>query len=220
MIGDLEAEVAKVKGSCAPLLEEGGAKFLAGATVNVIAEALKEHLQKTSSTKDAFFKEAAGGKEKIAKDEFLTFLDKLPEKLSSEELAFPEEQRDGIFAHIDADKDGEISLADFESMFQVRYMCVSAISITDGFEIAKSKTVVKLELDDVVEIVGEEQKLPNGVSRIECKTVESGKQGWVTMKGNQGTQYLEVFSAYNTFVKSTDRLIEGVTKTLGKTTLS
>merc|ERR1719265_1997888 len=91
-------------------------------------------------------------------------------------------------------------------------MCVQTISITDGFEIAKSKTVVKLEVDDVVEIVGAQQTLPNGVARIECRTVETNKQGWVTMKGNQGTTYLELFSPYNAFVKQTDKNIDAVIK--------
>merc|ERR1719174_1642839 len=178
MVEALEAEVAKVTASCAPLLEEGGSTFLAATTVAVIAEALKEHLVKASTTKADLFKEAGGTGEKIGKDVFLAYLEKLPEKLGSEELAFPEEQKDGIFAYIDADKDGEVSMADFEGMFPVRYMCVQAISITDGFEIAKSKVVVKLAVDDVVEILGAPRITEStGVTRIECRTVETAKQG-------------------------------------------
>merc|ERR1719174_521319 len=206
MVEALEAEVAKVTASCAPLLEEGGSTFLAATTVAVIAEALKEHLVKASTTKADLFKEAGGTGEKIGKDVFMAWLDKLPE-----------EQRDGIFAHIDADKDGEVSMADFEGMFPVRYMCVQAISITDGFEIAKSKVVVKLAVDDVVEILGAPRITEStGMTRIECRTVETAKQGWVTMKGNQATVYLDLFSPYNPFVKATDRLTEAVSKTVSK----
>merc|ERR1719174_338641 len=217
MVEALEAEVAKVTASCAPLLEEGGSTFLAATTVAVIAEALKEHLVKANTTKADLFKEAGGTGEKIGRDVFMAWLEKLTEKLGSEELAFPEEQRDGIFAHIDADKDGEVSMADFEGMFPVRYMCVQATSITDVFEIAKSKVVVKLAVDDVVEILGAPRITEStGVTRIECRIVETAKQGWVTMKGNEGTVYLELFSPYNSFLKATDRLTEAVSKTVSK----
>jgi len=216
MVRDLEAEVETVKGSCAPLLEEGGASFLAATTVVVIAEALKEHMVKSSVTKEALFIEAGGVTGKISKDVFMTYLDKLPEKLGSEDLAFPEDQRDGIFAHIDADKDEYVTMEDFVGMFKIRYVCMTAISITDGFEIAKGKTIVKLEVNDVVEILGDPRALPNGVTRIECKTVEGGKQGWVTLKGNQGTVYLESHSPYNSFVKATERLVETLSKSAGK----
>jgi len=84
-------------------------------------------------------------------------------------------------------------------------------------EISTSKTVTKLELDEVVEAL-EPPKVNEalGVTRLKCKLLESGKVGWVTMKGNQGTVYLEPFSPYNCFVKALDRSLETTSKKTAK----
>ena len=53
---------------------------------------------------------------------FLAWLQKLPEATSREELSFTEERRAAIFAHLDADKDGALSLAEFQESGYLRWI--------------------------------------------------------------------------------------------------
>jgi hypothetical protein len=144
----------------------------------------------------------------VTLEAFAAYLAKLPEEISREEVTFPEERRAAIAKHVDADKDGTISLADFKSMFVRRYICVKGISITDVFEIAKSKTTGKIELNDIVEgLDNPRTDEATGMKRLECKIVGKEDQGFITMQGNQGTKYLEDHSPFTNFVAQMDKTV-------------
>eukprot|EP00434_Breviolum_minutum_P029551 symbB.v1.2.026128.t1/scaffold2586.1/size75639/1 len=55
-----------------------------------------------------------------------------------------------------------------------------------------------------------------GMQRVEVKVIGSGKQGFVTLKGNQGTTYLQESSPFNDFCTSLDKKVEEHTAAVRK----
>lgn len=145
---------------------------------------------------------------KATEAEFVAFLEKVPELCSRHDLAFSAEQRAAIFELIDTDRDGAITKADFLELFRERYICIQQISLTDSFDIAESKTLDKVQVDDVVEALGEPKMLePLGVMRVQVKSVKDGTSGWATTQGNHGTTYFRPFTAYAAFVQDLDKTV-------------
>lgn len=213
LAGEVDAEIERATETAAPLLVEGGEDFLVANNVLQLVDALKDKMRKDGTSQEVIFSQMANGAKSASKAVFKSYIEKIPETLGREDLTFTDAQREAMFKHVDKNKDGEVSAGEFEDMFRERFMCVHSISVTDTFDISTSKTVVKLELDEVVEAVGDSRRNNVlGVSRLECKLLESGKTGWVTMKGNQGTTYLEPFSPYNSFAKSLERVLEATSK--------
>mmetsp|Transcript_90376 Transcript_90376/g.238383 ORF Transcript_90376/g.238383 Transcript_90376/m.238383 type:complete len:1804 (+) Transcript_90376:3-5414(+) len=206
----LEEALKTSESTCAPLTEDGGLKFLVGVSVMTLASALRDHMKAKELTHEALYKEFSGGADSLSKDAFSAHLVKLPEALSLEELDFSEERRTAMFAHIDADADGNVSLAEFKGIFKQRFICVKEITVTDGLDVAKSKTTDKIspgvELDTESNPATDES---TGMVRIACSYAE-GKSGFVTMAGNQGTKFIDLISPFSIFCKEVD-------KTLGET---
>jgi len=74
------------------------------------------------------------------------------------------------------------------------YVCKSLIAMTDVFDLNKCKVLKKVEPGDVLEVIGSEESKEDTkveVSRLQFVSAADGKQGWVTLKGNQGTVYME-----------------------------
>jgi len=206
----LEADIEKVSEESAPLTVEGGKRFIVASMTRMTVEALKDHISKNSMSYDDLFATvgpgAAGGK--VPEAEFVAFLEKVPELLSRADLAFSAEQRAAMFQQIDTDGDGMLSKDDFIELFHDRYVCVNGISLTDGFDIGTSKTLDKLEVDDVVQTLGEMKTHETlGVMRVEVRALKDGTRGWVTMQGNQGKVFLSLYTAYASFIKSLDKVM-------------
>jgi len=219
MLKDAEREIEKAEEVAAPLLVEGGQHFLAATLAQILASNLKDYMRAKSITRDGLFQQINGGtaSEHITEEVFMAFLVALPETLGKEEVTYSEEQRKTLFKRADSNGDGKVSKGEFEELFRERFMCVKSISVTDSFEISSSKTVCKLELDTIVEAMGESKKHESsGMERVECLLVDSGDKGWVTMKGNQGTNYLEPYSQYTAFSKLMTRTLEATSKTATK----
>jgi len=203
--------------TCSPLLEHGGEKFLVAASAQILATALRDHMKDTAIDVEALFEKVKGGSTTLTQETFISYIKKLPEELGREEITFTPERRQAIFAHLDDDKDSALSPAEFKSLFQRRYACISSISVTDVFEIGKSKTVGKAEKGEFLDALGNAQTdESNGMTRIECKMAD-GKIGWITMKGNQGTVYLEEHSPFTVFSADIAAVIDEAAKTCAKT---
>merc|ERR1712232_749843 len=99
-------------------------------------------------------------------------------------------------------------------MFRRRFTVVKNITLTTKFEIAGSKTVRKLEAGAILEAVGEAKvEETTGMARGECKLISKDLTGFVTMKGNQGTSYLEAISPYSTFLQEIETKIADAVQT-------
>jgi len=75
-------------------------------------------------------------------------------------------------------------------LLQEFYRVVKEIAITSAFNVKDSKTLRKLEVGELVEVL-ECGKEDIGLPRIRCRALSDLKEGWVTEKGNQGTIFLE-----------------------------
>lgn len=84
------------------------------------------------------------------------------------------------------------------------YTTLSAIALTDNFDIKACKVVRKLAKGEVLTVIeGPVEDGPAGVSRIKVSAKKDGKEGWVTTKGNAGTKYAEETGKTYTITKPT-----------------
>jgi len=216
MMSSLDAEVKGAEEVCAPLLEKGGEEFLVAASLRTLAGALRSYAKEKSLDLDGLFNEAGGGKD-ISEADFATYLEKLPEVIGHPEVEFNEERRTALAKLVDADGDGQISASEFKAMFQLKFVCVTGISMTDVLQVSVSKTTGKVEPGEVMEALGGIAKdEATGMQRVEVKVIGSGKQGFVTLKGNQGTTYLQESSPFNDFCTSLDKKVEEHTAAVRK----
>jgi len=73
------------------------------------------------------------------------------------------------------------------------YVCTQPITITTTFDINEGKAVRKIELGEVLELQEDPQEDPKrSFLRAKAKASKDGAEGWVTVKGNQGTTYVDL----------------------------
>lgn len=72
-------------------------------------------------------------------------------------------------------------------------ICVKDIALTVDFDIKTSDTVRKVEIGEIVEVLEGPKKDEDGggLTRIRARTLIDNKQGWITLRGNQGTPFLQ-----------------------------
>lgn len=82
------------------------------------------------------------------------------------------------------------------------YICKSPIAMTDNLDVKKCKVVRKLAIDEM--IIAEEAPVEDvGVMRVKGRTLKDEKVGWVTLKGNAGTVYMEASTKHYSVLKET-----------------
>lgn len=70
-------------------------------------------------------------------------------------------------------------------------MCSTTTALTDGFDIVASKALRKVEVGEILEQMEEPKDDPNrSLKRVRIKAKSDGAEGWVTMKGNKGTEII------------------------------
>jgi len=106
--------------------------------------------------------------------------------------------------HAVASKDGKVgwvTLQDtagntFASPSKNLYMCKSTIAMTDNFDIKNCKVLRKVDVGEALEVISGQEEDGGDISRKRFKSVRDGKEGWVTLKGNQGTIYVELSDSH------------------------
>eukprot|EP00927_Polykrikos_kofoidii_P065794 TRINITY_DN61510_c0_g1_i1.p1 TRINITY_DN61510_c0_g1~~TRINITY_DN61510_c0_g1_i1.p1 ORF type:complete len:2086 (-),score=507.96 TRINITY_DN61510_c0_g1_i1:169-6426(-) len=215
-IATLDGEIKSATEACASLLVDGGEEFLVGVSIRTLAFALRDHLREKDLTEEALFQEVGKG-DPLNEDVFVGYLKALPQAIGREELGFTDERRLAIFKRIDGDdKDGVISLEEFKAIFRQRSICMKEITITDGFDIADSKVVAKVAPGDEIEIFGIPKIDSAEMLRSPCRILPTGDEGWITVKGNQGTVYVDAFSPFNAFAKVMDQAIATASTNVNK----
>lgn len=205
----LDSNFEKATETAAPLIVEGGRIFVVASMQKMLLDALSDHASKSGISKESMFEQAGAKDGKIGEVEFTSFLEKVPELCSRPDLAFSAVQRLAIFELLDVDGKGEVRQDHFLESFRERHICVKGISVTDAEDIANSKTVEKLEVNEVVEALGEPKSHDaTGIMRLEVRVLKDGRKGWVTIQGNQGTTYFEPFTKYGAFIRDLERNID------------
>ncbi|CAK0872960.1 unnamed protein product, partial [Prorocentrum cordatum] len=214
VISAFEEELKKATDVCAPLLEEAGLDFLVANSATTLASVLREHAAEKDLTEEGLFQQIGGTSEEA----FSAWLAALPEKIGREEVSFDEDRRRAVFRHLDASKSGAVSLENWKDMFKRRFTCVKQIAVTDVFEISKSKTTSKIEIGEVLEATGlaSTKTDEGGMTRIECRVLSSDTAGFVTIKGNEGTTYLEEVTPFKTCSADMDKALVEAGKVIGK----
>jgi len=147
-----------------------------------IAAATREDLQKRSSTVEELFVYVSGGQERISEAAFCKYVDALCP-------ALPQEHKKLLFRHVEAEG---ISLPSFVNLVLKYFKCVKDIAITTEFDIGESKILRKVEKDEVIEVLeGPKTDIKLGMSRVKGKALKDGKIGWISVKGNKSTPYLD-----------------------------
>jgi len=142
--------------------------------------ALQAHTQKQQITVDALFEQLCKSGQTIPVKSLREYVQKIPDsgvKSSQLELGLDRYEA-GIT---------KLSLC---GMLQSFLKCVKEIALTTTLEVKDSKTLRKLEVAEIVQIL-ETAKEGMGLERARCLALTDGKEGWVTLKGNQGTTFLE-----------------------------
>jgi hypothetical protein len=205
-ISTLEGILKTATDACAPILEEGGEKFLVGASARTLAHALGEHAKAKNLDTDGLFA-AAGGGGPLTESIFIAYLAGLPEATGREDTAFTDERRQAIFKSLCPNGSEKISKDDFRRIFSQKCVCKQGVSVTDGFVIAESKAVCKIEPGEILETCGVGKRDDAGLFRGQVKRMKDNKEGWVTLEGNQGTSYVENILPYTVYCKEVDQAI-------------
>jgi len=94
-----------------------------------------------------------------------------------------------LFRHV---QPGGIGRRRFSGLVQQYHVIVRAIALTNEFEISKSKTLRKAEEGEIVEVLeGPSKDEKVGLLRIKARSLSDGVTGWITVKGNHGTPFLQ-----------------------------
>eukprot|EP00418_Pyrodinium_bahamense_P090414 CAMPEP_0179035354 /NCGR_PEP_ID=MMETSP0796-20121207/13068_1 /TAXON_ID=73915 /ORGANISM="Pyrodinium bahamense, Strain pbaha01" /LENGTH=1161 /DNA_ID=CAMNT_0020731625 /DNA_START=58 /DNA_END=3543 /DNA_ORIENTATION=+ len=126
--------------------------------------------------------------------------DEKPEE--SEELT--EEDLAKVFASLDDDEEGFIVKDKFTNVIRTFMKVSKDTVITTGINIKETKTLRRLELGEVVEILeGPVKEDTVDVLRVRAKVMKDEIEGWITLAGNQGTVFLEEGGSLFKVVKET-----------------
>ncbi|CAJ1356263.1 unnamed protein product [Effrenium voratum] len=88
-------------------------------------------------------------------------------------------------------------------------VCRLSTALTTGLDVSSSKTVRKVEAGEVFEALEEAQEdEKRKLSRVKVRTYRDDKEGWVTLKGNSGTCFVESSDQHH-IVKKTVPLESG-----------
>lgn len=93
------------------------------------------------------------------------------------------------------------------------YYFVAAETVLSSTENLEGETLRRLELKELLEVLeGPVEEASTKISRVRCRAVFDGVEGWVTMAGNNGTEYLMASDGNLEVVREvplTDALHEG-----------
>jgi len=145
-------------------------------------DALRAEVQKKGTTADEMFKKIGKGNY-VKPEAVIKLLD------SVEGLGFPEEHKKLLCKFLGA---GDITKRAFDRMVKQFLVVVKGTAITNEFAVNTGKTLRKAEINEVFEVLeGPKTDEELGLQRVRAKSLLDGLEGWVAVKGNKGTPFLE-----------------------------
>lgn len=205
----VEKKLADTLAIAAPLVSEEGQGFSAFIWLAEIMSALKKHMSVAEKSQEDLFAMMSDKAETVPEAKFLSFLKTVPELKEEDATLFSDEELKAVFKHIDTEAKGEIKNQQLKEQFRLKFFIAAPVSMTDGLAVKGGKTIRKLELNEVIEALDEPQKEPNlGILRVKAKTEKDGKEGYITLKGNQGTDYLADYDPYLACEKKVQKSVQ------------
>mmetsp|Transcript_122056 Transcript_122056/g.390344 ORF Transcript_122056/g.390344 Transcript_122056/m.390344 type:complete len:607 (-) Transcript_122056:90-1910(-) len=163
-----------VRGKCGAIIE---------ARAGEVSGLLRKTAQEKGLDAEAYFNVVSPGSEKISEDAFCSYVQSLMGE------SYKAEQIKLLCQHIEG---GGVGRRRFQSFVQQYFAVVKGIAMTDVFDIGAAKTLRKAELEEVVELLeGPRSDDKSGVVRIRGKSLTDGLEGWISLRGNQGTPFLQ-----------------------------
>eukprot|EP00931_Biecheleriopsis_adriatica_P073593 TRINITY_DN4784_c0_g1_i1.p1 TRINITY_DN4784_c0_g1~~TRINITY_DN4784_c0_g1_i1.p1 ORF type:complete len:2170 (+),score=703.41 TRINITY_DN4784_c0_g1_i1:46-6555(+) len=226
----LDQKLKRMNDAAAPLVADKGQDLLLQARLGHILEALRRHVSATSKTPEGLFEEmatATGGEDKIIPSGAATALRSLKPEL--EELpdivgttAEDEKCLKAAFARLDPQNaENEIDSVTKESFLeelQRRYLCVGVVSITDALQVDGSKTVRKVDVGEVLQALGEtEKEEKSGLTRVKVKAQRDEAEGYVSLAGQSGNTFLEVYTPFLACVRTAEEALAEVSESVTQT---
>mmetsp|Transcript_78760 Transcript_78760/g.218910 ORF Transcript_78760/g.218910 Transcript_78760/m.218910 type:complete len:908 (+) Transcript_78760:117-2840(+) len=128
-----------------------------------------------------------------------------------------------IFSSLDEDDKGFLTKEDFDRMAMLYMTVVKDVAFTDKLALKESSTVRVVNSGEVVKVLeGPVREEESGVVRVRAKAQKDDVQGWITVRGNKGTTFLEMGGALYKVVRETiltdDFKLDGATRALKDTT--
>jgi len=175
--------------ACQNLIEEGFGKA---------STSLREAARQPDTSIDKLFDDMAEGAEKISEAAFCKRLLSLPG------LELQEEHAKLIARKVEA---GGISKHGLLSFIQKYYVVTTGIAITTDFDITKGKTLRKVEPEELIEVLeGPLVDEKTTLARVKGRSLIDAAEGWITIKGNQGSVFLKECSKPLYIVTSSDEV--------------
>jgi hypothetical protein len=139
----------------------------------------------------------------VGQDEFVSFLEAHWDK-----TVFPRDAVVRWFGQLNGDSTEKIEARDLERLVRVCYKVVNPVAMNDKLNASDSETsaVRRLQVDDVLELCGDgaEEDTATGVMRIHARCLSGGSEvGYVTVKSNQGTVFIETGGALFIVIEET-----------------
>mmetsp|Transcript_42395 Transcript_42395/g.79518 ORF Transcript_42395/g.79518 Transcript_42395/m.79518 type:complete len:1897 (-) Transcript_42395:76-5766(-) len=143
--------------------------------------AIRAAARKSGQTGHEVFAKFAGGKAEMTEEQFKSYVAKLPE------LGLAKDAVSLLFRETKP-----TSWVDFSKLVQEYTVCDKGVAITNSFDIGSSTTVRKLMERELWEIIeGPKEDPETKLPRVKGRAVRDGATGWVSVKGNQGSQFLK-----------------------------
>lgn len=164
---------------------------------------IRYHQQDSKLSKDAMFEQFDADKDgSVSEADFLKFFAACKKEEPKEEDGKTAPKKDPpseaelarVFKHLDEDDEGTISKDRLLVLIRRLMKVSSETALCSGMSIKDkdTKTLRRMEVNEVVEVLeGPIEDDSAGVMRVRAMAMKDGVEGWVTLKGNQGTLYLK-----------------------------
>jgi len=171
----VQMALAKTKKACVKI---------ADAVTPEVASALRSVMQKNGASLDKLFMDVVKpGDERISPEAFSAYMGRL------DGHSFEAQHLSLVCQQLEA---GGLGRRRFAAFLQQYYSVAKSIALTDDFDISTAKSLRKVDLDEVLEVLeGPRVDSKLSVTRVRARALNDGQEGWITVKGNQGTPFLK-----------------------------
>mmetsp|Transcript_24359 Transcript_24359/g.56133 ORF Transcript_24359/g.56133 Transcript_24359/m.56133 type:complete len:2250 (+) Transcript_24359:128-6877(+) len=155
-------------------------------------------------------KMSGNGSSKVAEEHFVAFCTNLLKTEEMKDYIVNEEQLKGCFNHMLKEGCTELEEAQFVDFTAARYLVTRQVSMTSQLSVVGGKSIRKVDTGEVVlGLAASEKEDAAGLVRVFARD-KDGREGYISISGNQGTQYLKPCSACDAYVAEADVTIQNL----------
>jgi len=212
-----EPRLATATAKCASFEESARRKERAELSTleKQVLSMIRYHQKEGKLSKDAMFEQFDADKDgRVSEADFLKFFATCKKEEPKVEDGKPAPKSDPpseaelarVFKHFDEDEESTLSEDRLLALVRTLMKVSAETALSSGMSIEdkETRTLRRMEVGEVVEVLeGPIEDGSAGVMRIRAKAMKDGVEGWVTLKGNQGTVYLKDGGSLFKVVKET-----------------